>query len=83
MIEKLKELRKWLSDMYTVHTQDVIDRIDEIIKDQEVVQNEEIPADEQVYASALAYLKSIKYKWAHLLKKEKLLEVARNSWFEG
>ena len=80
MIEKLKELRKWLSDMYTVHTQDVIDRIDEIIKEEP--QNEEIPVDEQLYASALAYLKSIKYKWAHFLKWEKLLEVARKSWFE-
>lgn len=82
MLEKLEDLKRRLSEMFTVQTQEVIDKLNQIINEE--YGNEPIPENEQIYASALAYLKSVKYKWAHLIKdKEKLLETARKAWFEG
>ena len=81
--KELQGLVKRLQDLYTVHSQDVIDRLNMLINsisDKEQVEKETNQAN--LEASAKEYLKSIKYKWLNFLKGEKLIEVARKSWFE-
>lgn len=82
--EELQKIVKWLQDLYTVQTQDVIDRLNMLINSistKEQVKNE--IAQAELEAQAKEYLKSINYKWLNFLKWEKLIEVARKSWFNG
>ena len=81
--KELQGLIKRLQDLYTVHSQDVIDRLNMLINsidDKEKVEEETNKAN--LEASAKEYLKSIKYKGLNFLKWDKLIEVARKSWFE-
>jgi len=80
--KELQDIVKRLSDLYTIQTQDVIDRLNMLlnsISNKEQVKNE--IAQAELEAQAKEYLKSIKYKWLNFLKWEKLIEVARKSWF--
>ena len=61
--KELQGLVKRLQDLYTVHSQDVIDRLNMLINsisDKEQVEKETNQAN--LEASAKEYLKSIKYK---------------------
>ncbi len=80
--EELQKIVKWLQDLYTVQTQDVIDRLNMLINsisDKEKVEEDTNKAD--LEAKAKEYLKSINYKWLNFLKWERLIEVAKKSWF--
>lgn len=62
--------------MFTVQTQEVIDRLKPLVDGMQEEQTQDLEK------SAKDFLKWIWYKWRQFLKWEKLLDVARKSWFE-
>lgn len=80
--EELQKIVKWLQDLYTVQTQDVIDRINMLINSISTEEQVKEETDKsELEAKAKEYLKSINYKWLNFLKWERLIEVAKKSWF--
>lgn len=80
--EELQKIVKWLQDLYTVQTQDVIDRLNMLINSISTEEQVKEETDKsELEAKAKEYLKSIKYKWLNFLKWERLIEVAKKSWF--
>ncbi|MBO7528144.1 MAG: hypothetical protein J6T74_09705 [Clostridia bacterium] len=61
--EELQKIVKWLQDLYTVQTQDVIDRLNMLINSISTEEQVKEETDKsELEAKAKEYLKSIKYK---------------------